>query len=332
MTLTLAIESSCDESSVALVEDGRRVLANLVFSQEQAHAPYGGVVPELAARAHLAKLPALIASALSGRGLRGEEVDRLAVTRGPGLVGCLLVGVGLAQGLGAAWGRPVTGVNHLWGHVYAAMLARPDLEPPLLALVVSGAHSDLVRMPAHGEFHVVGRTRDDAAGEAFDKAARTLGLGYPGGPALDREARRGDWRRQPLPVPALPGLEYSFSGLKTALLYRVRDLGGADALDPATRADLAAAFERSVVESLLEKLGRALDEWQVPGGVAEVVVCGGVAANTLLRRRAADVLEGRARLTIPPLELCTDNAAMIAAAAAHTPRAAELRADPSLGW
>jgi len=232
---------------VALVEDGRRVLANLVYSQEQAHAPYGGVVPELAARAHLEKLPALVESALARHGVRGEDVDRLAVTRGPGLVGCLLVGVGLAQGLGAAWGRPVTGVNHLWGHVYAATLARPDLEPPLLALVVSGAHSDLVRMPAHGEFHVVGRTRDDAAGEAFDKAARTLGLGYPGGPALDREARRGDWRRQPLPVPTLPGLEYSFSGLKTALLYRVRDLGGVERLDAQTRSDLAAAFERSEI-------------------------------------------------------------------------------------
>jgi N6-L-threonylcarbamoyladenine synthase len=350
VSLTLAIESSCDESSVALVENGRRVLANLVFSQEQAHAPYGGVVPELAARAHLEKLPALVRSALAQQGLRGGDVDQVAVTRGPGLIGCLLVGVGLAQGLGAAWGRPVTGVNHLWGHVYAAMLARPELEPPLLALVVSGAHSDLVRMPAHGEFEVVGRTRDDAAGEAFDKAARTLGLGYPGGPALDREARLGDWRRRPLPVPVLPGLEYSFSGLKTALLYRVRDLGGlarapgsiavasADQaqrsvegirrLDPEARADLAAAFERSVVESLLEKLGRALDEWPAE----DVVVCGGVAANTLLRRRAAEVLEGRARLTIPPLALCTDNAAMIAAAAAHAPRAAELHADPSLGW
>jgi N6-L-threonylcarbamoyladenine synthase len=348
--LTLAIESSCDESSVALVENGRHVLANLVFSQEQAHAPYGGVVPELAARAHLEKLPGLVRSALAQRGLRGEDVDQVAVTRGPGLIGCLLVGVGLAQGLGAAWGRSVTGVNHLWGHVYAAMLARPELEPPLLALVVSGAHSDLVRMPAHGEFEVVGRTRDDAAGEAFDKAARTLGLGYPGGPALDREARLGDWRRQPLPVPVLPGLAYSFSGLKTALLYRVRDLGGLERapgsiavaspdhtqrsvdgtrrLDPEARADLAAAFERSVVESLLEKLGRALDEWPAE----DVVVCGGVAANTLLRRRAAEVLEGRARLTIPPPALCTDNAAMIAAAAAHAPRAAELRADPSLGW
>jgi N6-L-threonylcarbamoyladenine synthase len=328
MAVTLAIESSCDESSVALVENGRRVLANLVFSQVRAHAPYGGVVPELAARAHLQKLPGLVRSALAERGLRGEDVDHIAVTRGPGLVGCLLVGVGLAQGLGAAWGRPVTGVNHLWGHVYAAMLERPELEPPLLALVVSGAHSDLVRMPAHGEFHVVGRTRDDAAGEAFDKAARTLGLGYPGGPALDREARRGDWRRQPLPVPVLPGLEYSFSGLKTALLYRVRDLGGLESLDAGARADLAAAFERSVVEALLEKLGRALDEWPA----ADVVICGGVAANTLLRRRAAEALEGRARLTIPALALCTDNAAMIGAAAPHAPRGGELRADPSLGW
>jgi N6-L-threonylcarbamoyladenine synthase len=326
--MTLAIESSCDESSVALVENGRRVLANLVYSQERAHAPYGGVVPELAARAHLEKLPGLVRSALAERGLRGEDVDHVAVTRGPGLVGCLLVGVGLAQGLGAAWGRPVTGVNHLWGHVYAAMLERPELEPPLLALVVSGAHSDLVRMPAHGEFQVVGRTRDDAAGEAFDKAARTLGLGYPGGPALDREARRGDWRRQALPVPVLPGLEYSFSGLKTALLYRVRDLGGLDSLDAGARGDLAAAFERSVVEALLEKLVRALDGWPAP----DVVICGGVAANTLLRRRAAEVLEGRARLTIPAPALCTDNAAMIGAAAPHAPRGGDLRADPSLGW
>jgi N6-L-threonylcarbamoyladenine synthase len=312
---------------VALVEDGR-VLANLVHSQERAHAPFGGVVPELAARAHLEKLPALVEAALDRQGVRGGDVDLLAVTRGPGLVGCLLVGIGLAQGLAAAWERPVAGVNHLWGHVYAALLTRPDLEPPLLALVVSGAHSDLVRMVGHGRFEVVGRTRDDAAGEAFDKAARTLGLGYPGGPALDRMARRGDPARQPLPVPSLPGLEYSFSGVKTALLYRVRDLGGAVSLDEGTRADLAAAFERSVVESLLEKLDLALDDWPVP----EVVVCGGVAANTLLRRRAAEVVGGRARLTIPPLELCTDNAAMIAAAGAHTPAGGALDAEPSLGW
>ena len=313
---------------MALVEDGRRVLANLVHSQEQAHAPYGGVVPELAARAHLEKLPGLVEAALERSGVPAGAVDQVAVTRGPGLVGCLLVGIGLGQGLATAWERPVAGVNHLWGHVYAAMLTRPDLEPPLLALVVSGAHSDLVRMIGHGRFDVVGRTRDDAAGEAFDKAARSLGLGYPGGPALDRMARRGDPTSQPLPVPSLPGLEYSFSGLKTALRYRIRDLGGLDALDGGARADLAASFERSVVESLLEKLDRALGEWPAP----EVVVCGGVAANTLLRRRAAEVVGGRARLTIPPLELCTDNAAMIAAASAHTAAGGALAAEPSLGW
>src|SRR5690348_10187875 len=228
--------------------------------------------------------------ALETSGARPRDLDLVAVTRGPGLVGCLLVGVGVGEGLAAAWDRPLTGVNHLWGHIYAAMLAAPDLEPPLLGLVVSGAHSDLVRMPAHGRFEVIGRTRDDAAGEAFDKAARMLGLGFPGGPALDRLARRGDPKRRPLPRPSLPGLEYSFSGLKTALLYRLRDLG--DSVTEQDKADLAAAFERSVVESLLEKLDRALDA----APVSEVVVAGGVAANALLRRRAAEVVGDRARL------------------------------------
>ncbi|OLC23450.1 MAG: hypothetical protein AUJ02_00590 [Chloroflexi bacterium 13_1_40CM_3_65_12] len=266
-------------------------------------------------------------------------MDLIAVTRGPGLAGCLLVGVGVAEGLGASWSRPVTGVNHLWGHIYAAILTRPELEPPLLGLVVSGAHSDLVRMPEHGRFEVIGRTRDDAAGEAFDKAARMLGLGYPGGPALDGLARTGDPRRQLLPRPHLPGLEYSFSGLKTALLYRLRDLG--DSAGPQEKADLAAAFEQSVVESLLEKLDVALSR----SPVSDVVVAGGVAANSLLRRRAAEVVAGRARLTIPPLELCTDNAAMIAAAGYFaSPRRVEAarsaggeshsstQVDPSLGW
>jgi N6-L-threonylcarbamoyladenine synthase len=306
------------------------VLANLVYSQDKTHAPYGGVVPELAARAHLERIPVLVGDALDRTGVKGADLDRIAVTRGPGLVGCLLVGIGLAEGLAGAWRKPLVGVNHLWGHVYAAFLARPDLAPPLLALVVSGAHSDLVRMPEHGVFQVIGRTRDDAAGEAFDKAARMLGLGYPGGPALDRMARRGDPGRHPLPIPSLPGLEYSFSGLKTALLYRIRDLGGLERLDEQTVADLSAAFERSVVESLLGKVERALEAQPA----IEVVVCGGVAANSLLRRRAAELLEGRARLTIPPLKLCTDNAAMIAAAAAQpaSSPSGEVRAEPSLGW
>ena len=337
-SLTLGIETSCDETSVAVVEDGRRILSNVIHSQVDLHKDFGGVVPELAARDHLERLPQLLDMALEKAGVKTDDIDLLAVTRGPGLVGCLLVGVGVGEGLATAWSKPLTGVNHLWGHIYTAMLTRPDLEPPLLGLVVSGAHSDLVRMPAHGRFQVIGRTRDDAAGEAFDKAARMLGLGFPGGPALDRLARTGDAKRQPLPRPSLPGLEYSFSGLKTALLYRLRDLG--EALTDRDRADLAAAFEQSVVESLLEKLDSALDEQPV----REVVVAGGVAANTLLRRRAVEVVGSRARLTMPSLELCTDNAAMIAAAGYFTsPLAAEVgrrpggefrpaEVDPSLGW
>ena len=327
--LTLGIETSCDETSVAVVDGGRRILSNVIHSQVELHAGFGGVVPELAARDHLERLPHLIDLALQEAGVEPKDLALVSVTRGPGLAGCLLVGTGVAHGLAEAWSVPLTGVNHLWGHIYAAMLTRPDLEPPLLGLVVSGAHSDLVRMPAHGRFEVIGRTRDDAAGEAFDKAARMLGLGYPGGPALDRLARTGDARRQPLPKPSLPGLEYSFSGLKTALLYRLRDMGGEP--DEETRADLAASFEYSVVESLLEKLDKALD--QEP--CQEVVVSGGVAANTLLRRRSAEVVGDRSRLTIPPLALCTDNAAMIAAAGSYLVAAAGPQApkvDPSLGW
>ncbi|MDQ2944278.1 MAG: tRNA (adenosine(37)-N6)-threonylcarbamoyltransferase complex transferase subunit TsaD [Candidatus Dormibacteraeota bacterium] len=311
-----------------MVEDGRRILSNVIHSQVDLHQAFGGVVPELAAREHLERLPHLVELALQRAEIKPTDLDLIAVTRGPGLAGCLLVGVGVGEGLAAAWSHPLTGVNHLWGHIYAALLAQPDLEPPLLGLVVSGAHSDLVRMPEHGRFEVIGRTRDDAAGEAFDKAARMLGLGYPGGPALDRLARGGDPKRQPLPQPSLPGLEYSFSGIKTALLYRLRDLG--ENVSEQDKADLAAAFERSVVESLLEKLDAALTEEPC----AEVVVCGGVAANTLLRKRAAEVVGARARLTLPPLELCTDNAAMIAAAG-HYAVALGLQpgiVDPSLGW
>jgi N6-L-threonylcarbamoyladenine synthase len=337
MGLTLGIETSCDETSVAVVEDGRRILSNVVHSQVDLHKGFGGVVPELAARDHLERLPQLLDLALEGAGAKPTDIDLIAVTRGPGLAGCLLVGVGVGEGLAAAWSTPLTGVNHLWGHIYAAMLARPGLEPPLLGLVVSGAHSDLVRMPEHGRFEVIGRTRDDAAGEAFDKAARMLGLGYPGGPALDQLARTGDARRQPLPQPSLPGLEYSFSGLKTALLYRLRDLGDTvteqrhppDGDSSQIKADLAASFEHSVVESLLEKLDAALEAHPYP----EVVVSGGVAANTLLRKRAAEVVGDRARLTMPPLELCTDNAAMIAAAGHYsTSVVGAVVVDPSLGW
>lgn len=310
------------------MRDGREVLVDLISSQEALHAGYGGVVPEVAARAHLERLPALIDRALADAALSPPEIEKIAVTRGPGLVGCLLVGTGLARGLADAWGKPLHGVNHLWGHIYAALLTAPDLEPPLLALVVSGAHTDLVRMPSHGVFEILGRTRDDAAGEAFDKAARILGLGYPGGPLIDRLARGGEARRRPLPVPDLPELEFSFSGLKTALLYRVRDLGGAEALDEGQKADLAAAFQDSVVAALTGKLAEALRRHPS----REVVVCGGVAANSLLRRRAAALVERiGGRLTIPSLELCTDNAAMIAAASHYVP-SPDLDVDPNLPW
>jgi len=313
---------------VALIDSERRVVASLVHSQQAVHAPYGGVVPELAARAHLEKLPGLVEQVLGQAGVRPPDLDRIAVTRGPGLIGCLLVGVGVAAGLAHAYQRPLVGVNHLWGHVYAALLCRPELEPPLLALVVSGAHTDLVWMSAHGRFEILGRTRDDAAGEAFDKAARMLDLGYPGGPLLDRLARSGEARRQPLPRPSLPGLEFSFSGLKTALLYRLRDLGGNGVISQSTRSDLCAAFEDSVVESLLSKLQLALKARPV----SEVVICGGVAANSRLRSRAAEIMPAGVNLTVPPLQLCTDNAAMIGAASFHVEASGSVLADPGLSW
>ena len=307
--------------------DGERdVRSNVIHSQTQLHAPHGGVLPELAARDHLERLPGLVDAALGEAGVMPAQIGLVAATRGPGLAGCLLCGVGLGAGLAAAWGVEFRGVNHLWGHVYAAFLTEPDLEPPLLALVVSGAHTDLVLMREHGDFVALGRTRDDAAGEAFDKAARMLGLGYPGGPALERAARSGEAARRPLPRPRLPGLEFSFSGLKTALRYRLRDLG--EAATGQDRADLAAAFQEAVVGALAEKLDLALRAHPV----SQVVVCGGVAANGPLREAAARVAGARgARITLPPLVLCTDNAAMIGAAAQHTPEGGRA-VDASLEW
>jgi N6-L-threonylcarbamoyladenine synthase len=302
------------------------VLSNLIHSQTQLHAPHGGVLPELAARDHLERLPGLVNAALVEAGVTSSEIGLVAATRGPGLAGCLLCGVGLGAGLAAAWGVEFRGVNHLWGHIYAAFLTDPALEPPLLALVVSGAHTDLVMMRGHGDFLPLGRTRDDAAGEAFDKAARMLVLGYPGGPALERCARSGDAGRRPLPRPRLPGLEFSFSGLKTALRYRLRDLG--EAVTDQDRADLAASFQAAVVGALADKLDLALQQHPV----GAVVLCGGVAANGALREATTRVAAARgARVTLPPLVLCTDNAAMIGAAARHTP-AGQRAVDPGLEW
>lgn len=303
----LAIETSCDETAAAVVEEGWRVVSSVVASQARAHARYGGVVPELAARMHLERLGGVVQAALDpvAGGLAG--LDGVAVTQGPGLVGCLAVGVSYAQALALATGLPVVPVNHMTGHVLAANLERPDLEPPFVALVVSGGHSDLIEYRSHREVRLLGATRDDAVGEAFDKVARMLGLPYPGGPEIDRLARTGDPGRYRLPRPVLPEFDFSFSGLKTAVLYLLRGLDGDD---PQVRADVAAAFRLAAVETLLTQLEAAAEA----SGTRQVVLAGGVASNSLLRERARERLGGITEVTIPAPELCTDNAAMIGAA------------------
>jgi N6-L-threonylcarbamoyladenine synthase len=294
------------------------------------HAPFGGVVPELAARAHLQTLVPVIERALETASTRWEQIDGVAVTRGPGLVGCLLVGVNLAQAI--AWARrlPVVGVSHLAAHIYAAQIEEPDLRPPVLGLVVSGGHSDLIRWQEDGSIAVIGRTRDDAAGEAFDKGARILGLPFPGGPAIDKLAARGDPRAVNFPRPRAPGLDFSFSGVKTALLYEVRKRGE---LGEQARADLAASYQEAIVDALLQRVEAAQAERPAP----TIVVGGGVARNRRLREAALERLGPMARVVIPAPELCTDNAAMIGAAALvewdrRGPDPAPFDADPSLGF
>lgn len=312
------------------------MVSSVVASQVARHAVYGGVVPDLAARLHLEALGPTVAAALEPLGGGWDDVDVVAVTRGPGLVGCLLVGVLFAEAVAATRGLPLVGVSHLAGHLYSAWLADPELEPPYCALVVSGGHTECILLRRPGEAEVLSRTRDDAAGEAFDKAARMLGLGFPGGPAVERAARGGDPRRRPLPRTRLDGA-FSFSGLKTALRYAIRDLGP-QALnergvprDPEVVADLAAAFQAACVDQLVEGLAAAVERT----GVDRVAVVGGVAANQALRQAVAERL-AQVRLSIPPLDLCTDNAAMIGAAAWHRWRCRGFEGDvvsvdPSLG-
>jgi tRNA N6-adenosine threonylcarbamoyltransferase len=313
-----------------VVTTGPRLLSNVIRSQDALHAPYGGVVPEIAARAHLQALVPVIERALESAATRWEQVDGLAVTRGPGLVGCLLVGVNLTQAIGWARRLPVVGVSHLAAHVFAGQLEEPDLRPPVLGLVVSGGHSDLIRWQPNGEIAVVGRTRDDAAGEAFDKGARILGLPFPGGPAIDRLAERGDPRAVAFPRPRAPGLDFSFSGVKTALLYEVRKRGK---LSEQERADLAASYQEAIVDALLQRVEAA----QAADPAPTIVLGGGVARNRRLRAAAHARLGGRAHLVIPAPELCTDNAAMIGAAALiewdrRGPDLEPFDADPGLGF
>ena len=305
--MILALETSCDDTCAAVVTAGGEIRANVISSQG-IHDRYGGVVPEIASRHHLELIGAAVADALSQAGATLDDIDLVAVTRGPGLVAALLVGMATAKATAAARELPLAPVDHLHGHIAAAFLAPDPLEPPFLTLVASGGHTFLARVTDHGPgYEVLGQTLDDAAGEAFDKGARLLGLGYPGGAALERLARHGDPGAFPFPTSArLPGLDFSFAGLKTSLLYRVRDLGPEEA--ERRRADLAASYQHAIVESLALRVERALAET----GAERLAIGGGVAANGPLRARLGRL---GVPLAVPDRRLCTDNAAMIGSAA-----------------
>ncbi len=313
----LGIETSCDETAAAVLEGTTALRSSVVASQVDLHARYGGVVPELASRRHLERLGPVIDEALDRAGTSLGQIDALAVTCGPGLVGALTVGVAAAKALAFAAGIPLVGVNHLEGHIYANFLEQPALPFPAIVLIVSGAHTDLVAMTGHGRYEILGRTRDDAAGEAFDKAARALGLGYPGGPAIDRAARAGraDAVALPLPFPDETSFDFSFSGLKTAVLRAVARLsGGEPPAEAAWVADVAAAFQEALVEVLVQKTARAARARRARC----ILLAGGVAANSRLRSRMAEAAADLGvPLQMPRLSLCTDNAGMIAAAGAY---------------
>jgi N6-L-threonylcarbamoyladenine synthase len=301
-TVILGIETSCDETAAALVTEDGAIEANVVASQADLHARYGGVVPEVASRRHLELVSPVIREALARANAMLDDVDRVAVTQGPGLIGALLVGLSAAKAL--AWARrlPLVPVDHLEGHIASLYLQPAPVEPPFLCLLASGGHTMLVNVESYGTQRILGTTLDDAAGEAFDKGARLLGLGYPGGREIDRLAREGDSAAFDFPVARVPGLDFSFSGLKTALLYATKKLSPEEL--ERRRADLAASYQRAIVRALAERVRAAAEQV----GAARIAVVGGVAANTELREALADA-------ALAPLELTTDNAAMIASAA-----------------
>jgi N6-L-threonylcarbamoyladenine synthase len=304
--MILALETSCDDTCAAVVTQAGEIRASVVSSQG-VHARFGGVVPEIASRHHLELVNAVVDDALERAGITLDDVELVAVTAGPGLVGALLVGVATAKGLAAGRGLPLAAVDHLQGHVAANFLAPDPIEPPFTCLIASGGHTLLTRVTDHAGYALLGQTLDDAAGEAFDKGARLLGLGYPGGPALSKLAAQGDPEAFTFPTgKGVAGLDFSFAGLKTALLYKVRDLGPEET--ERRRADLAAAYEHAIVAALMARVERALDADPDP----RLAIGGGVAANRLLRERATAL---GVPVHVPPPELCTDNAAMIASAA-----------------
>jgi N6-L-threonylcarbamoyladenine synthase len=333
VSLLLGIETSCDDTATAVVRDGVRVLANVSTNQDAFHAKYGGIVPEIASRRHAALLSAAVDDALTRAGTRLDELDGIAVTAGPGLIGSLVVGVAAAKALAFATGLPLYAVNHLHGHLFAAFLERDDPPPyPFLALLVSGGHSQLVAVASPTDLRVIGKTRDDAAGEAFDKTARLLGLPFPGGPALDALAREGDRRAIAFPRHRADNgsLDMSFSGLKTAVRYFLESEPG----KRARRADVAASFQAAVVDVLIDRTTRALEA----GDYRALVLSGGVAANSALQT-AFRALAARHRLPayVPQRQFCTDNAAMICAAAERRgavarAEATTLVADPNLAF
>ena len=302
--MILGIETSCDETAASVVTDDGRVLSSVVSSQADLHARFGGVVPEIASRRHLELVTPVVRDALGSASVPLDEIERVAVTQGPGLIGALLVGISAAKAL--AWGRglPLVPVDHLDAHVASLYLEPSQVEPPFTCLLASGGHTLLLAVRERGRSERLGSTLDDAAGEAFDKGARLLGLGYPGGAAIDRLAQQGDATAFDFPVARVPGLDFSFSGLKTALLYAVRGLGDEEVA--ARKADLAASYQRAIVRALVERLHRAADST----GFERVAVVGGVAANSELRAALPDA-------AFAPLELCTDNAAMVASCARY---------------
>lgn len=321
----LGIETSCDETAAGIVVDGRHATANVISSQIDVHILYGGVVPEVASRLHIERVSKVVAAALTASSTSWDEIDAVAVTNGPGLAGALVVGVNYAKGLAASLGKPLVGTNHLAGHIYAGWLIEdipdPAVDPgfPLLCLLVSGGHTDLALMEGHGRFRLVGRTRDDAAGEAFDKGARILGLGYPGGPAIENAARGAEATEQMPRAWLGKSHDFSFSGVKSALLRRARAAGVEAAVpgpasqetDTAIVGALASAYQEAIVEVLVRKTVEASEVF----GVRGILVGGGVAANRLLRDEL--VAASSVPVVVPPPALCTDNGAMIAACGSY---------------